>query len=118
MKISEMAKILHYCSNLTHLSLPVLDCSESLNDPDDQLWEAIQGMEYLEVLKVFCCGSYQPYLKLKMALKELTVHTVICSEKDIKGFQNWMINGFNLPDINIIVLNGNINSTIMFRLRK
>ena len=110
MKISEMAKILHYCSNLTHLSLPVLDYSESLNDPDDQLWEAIQQMKYLEVLKVYCCSSYQPYLKLKMALKELTVNTVIRSEKNMEGFQNWMMNGFKPPNLNIIILNSSINT--------
>ena len=107
-KASEMAKILHYCSNLTHLSLPVLDYSESLNDPDDQLGEAIQQMKYLEALKVYCCSSYQPYLKLKIALKGLTVHTVIRSEKDIHGFQNWMMNGFKPPNLNIIVLNGSM----------
>ena len=116
MKISEMAKILKYCSNLTHLSLPVLDYSESLNDPDDQLWEAIQRMKCLEVLKVFCCSSYQPYLKLKMALRELTVHTVIY-DKDIKGFQNWMMNGFNPPNLNVTVLNGSIYSAVR-RLRE
>ena len=117
MKISEMAKILHYCSNLTHLSLPVLDYSESLNDPDNQLWEAIQRMKYLEVLKVYCCSSYQPYLKLKMALKELTVYTVIDSVEDIKGFQNWMMNSFNPPNLNIILLNSSIYPT-MNRLRE
>ena len=117
MKISEMEKILHYCSNLTHLSLPVLDYSESLNDPDDQLWEAIQRMKYLKVLKVCCCSSYQPYLKLKIALRELTVNTMIDSEKDIKGFQNWMMNGFNPPNLNIILLNGSIYPA-MIRLRE
>ena len=118
-KVSEMAKMLHYCSNLTHLSLPVLDHSKSLNGggdgPDDQLSEAIQRMKYLEVLKVYCCSSCQPYLGLKMALKELTVYTVIHSYEDIEGFQNWMMNGFNPPNLNV-VLNGSINSA-MIRLR-
>ena len=119
-KVSEMAKMLHYCSNLTHLSLPVLDHSKSLNGggdgPDDQLSEAIQRMKYLEVLKVYCCSSCQPYLGLKMALKELTVHTVIHSVEDIKEFQNWMMNGFNPPNLNVIVLKGSIYSA-MIRLR-
>ena len=119
--------MLHYCSNLTHLSLPVLDHSKSLIDgadgPDDQLREAIQRMKSLEVLKVYCCSSCQPYLDLKMALKELTVHTVINSEEDIKGFQNWMINGFNPPNLNVIVLNRSIysammNDSVMIRLRE
>ena len=118
MKISEMAKLLHYCSNLTHLSLPVVDYSEkSFNDPDDQLCEAIHQMKYLETLKVFCCGSYEPYVKLKIALKELTVNIVIHSEKDIMGFQNWIMNGFNPPNLNIIVLNDSI-STAMIMLRE
>ena len=120
-KVSEMAKMLHYCSNLTHLSLPVLDHSKSLNGggdgPDDQLREAIQRMKYLEVLKVYCCSSYQPYFDLKMALKELTVHTIIHSEKVIEGFQIWMMNGFNPPNLNVIVPNGNIYSP-MITLRK
>ena len=114
--------MLHYCSNLTHLSLPVLDHSKSLNGggdgQDDQLREAIQRMKYLEVLKVYYCSSCQPYLDLKMALKELTVHTVIHdhSEKDIKKFENWMMNGFNPPNLNVIVLNSGIYSA-MIRLR-
>ena len=120
-KVPEMAKMLRYCSNLTHLSLPVLDHSKSLNGggdrPDDQLREAIQRMKYLEVLKVYCCSSYQPYLALKMALKELTVHTIIHSEEDVKGFQMWMMNGFNPPNLNVIVPNGNIYSP-MIMLRK
>ena len=117
-KVSKMAQMLHYCSNLIHLSLPVLDHS-SLNGggdgPDDQLREAIQRMKYLEVLKVYCCSSCQPYLDLKMALKELTVYTVIRSYEDIKGFQIWMMNGFNPPNLNV-VLNGSINSA-MIKLR-
>ena len=117
-KVSEMAKMLYCCSNLTHLSLPVLDHSKNLNGggdgPDDQLREAIQRMNYLEVLKVYCCSSCQPYLGLKMALKELTVHTVIHSEEDVKG---WMMNGFNPPNLNVIVLNGSIYSA-MIRLRQ
>ena len=133
-KASEMAKMLHYCSNLTHLSLPVLDHSKSLNltqfslpvvdnseslngggdGPDDQLREAIQRMKYLEVLKVYGCSSCQPYLDLKMALKELTVHTMIHSKEDIKG---WMMNCFNPPNLNVIVLNGSIYSA-MIRLRE
>ena len=36
-----------------------------------------------------------------MALKELTVHTMIRSEEDIKGFKNWMMNGFNPPNLNM-----------------
>ena len=120
-KVSEMAKMLRYCSNLTHLSLPDLDHSKRLNGggdrPDDQLREAIQRMKYLEVLKVYCCSSYQPYLDLKMALKELTVHTIIHSEKDIEGFQMWMMNGFNPPNLNVIIPNGNIYSP-MIMLRK
>ena len=120
-KVSEMAKMLHYCSNLTHLSLPVLDHLKNLNGggdgPDDQLREAIQRIKCLEVLKVYCCGSCQPYLDLKMALKELTVHTIIDSEEDIKGFQIWMMNGFNPPILNVIVLNGNVYSA-MIKLRE
>ena len=120
-KVSKMAKMLHYCNNLTHLSLPVLDHSKKLNGggdgPDDQLSKAIQRIKYLEVLKVYCCGSFQPYLDLKMALKELTVHTVIHSVEDIKGFQIWMMNGFNPPNLNVIILNGSINSA-MIRLRR
>ena len=53
-----------------------------------------------------------------MALKELTVHIVINSEEDIKGFQIWMMNGFNPPNLNVIVLNGSIyiNDSAMIRL--
>ena len=48
---AEITKILHYCNNLTHLCLPVLDHSGSLNDPDDQLREAVTENEIFGGLK-------------------------------------------------------------------
>ena len=119
-KMSEMASLLQYCCNLTHLSLSAVDHSVSSRVGEvleEQLRETIQKMKYLEVLNIHCYGSYQPYLTLKMGLKELTVYAVIRSEEDIKASQNWMRNGFSPPNLNIVVLDGSIYSTLI-RFRK
>ena len=79
---SEMASILHHCKNLTHLCLPTLNHlnSNSDDDPDEQLNQSIQEMEHLEVVSLYCTGSFRPYLNLTNVLKELTIHTVINSD--------------------------------------
>ena len=38
---------------------------------------------------------------------------MISSEEDIKGFKNWMMNGFNPPNLNVIVLLGSIYSAVI-----
>ena len=48
-----------------------------------------------------------------MRLKEFMAYVVIHSEEDIKGSQNWMRNGLNPPNLNIVVLNGSIYSTLI-----
>ena len=66
MKMSEMANLLQYCSNLTHLSLSGVDhlVSSRVGEVlEEQLREAIQKMKYLKVLNIHCYGSYQPYLR-------------------------------------------------------
>ena len=74
-EMSEVLKILQYCSNVTHLSLPVLDHPIS-HDPDKELKEAVQKMEHLTSLSVHCHGSFLPYFTLTVPLKELTIHAV------------------------------------------
>ena len=57
---SEMASILHHCMNLAHLCLPTLSHlnSNSDDDPDEQLSQSIQEMEHLEVVNLYCTGSF------------------------------------------------------------
>ena len=116
-KMSEMVKMLQYCNNVTHLNLPALDHWSSHSDA--QLRECIQQMKYLEVLTVHChaAGSFQPYLNLKTTLKELTIYTVIpCAviqvKKDIQTFEDWKMNKFIPPNLNIIVLTKSVYSTL------
>ena len=101
----QMAEMLQFCSNLTHLSLPALDYSNSSFDtnPDEQLRRSIQEMKHLEVLTIHCYTSVKPYLSLKTALKELTIYTVIHSKESIVVFKDWMTNGFNPPKLNILL---------------
>ena len=105
-KISEMVKMLQYCSNVTHLNLAALDHSSSQGIySDTQLREQIQQMKHLEVLTVHChAGSFQPYLNLKTTLKELTIYMVIQVKKEIQTFEDWKTNEFIPPNLNIIVL--------------
>ena len=81
---------------------------------DKRLWEAIQEIKQLEVLDICCYGSLQPYLNLKVALKELTIHTVISSLENTKAFKNWMTNGFSPRKLNIIIFNGSVDSTMIW----
>ena len=106
-EMSEMTKILQYCTNLTHLDLPAV--TSSSGELDKQL-KAIEEMKHLKVLSIYCNGSFQPYLNLKVALKELTVHTVIQSRKDVEAFENWTINEFTPPNLNVVILNGSTYS--------
>ena len=75
---------------------------------DTQLKKTIEEMEYLEELNIHCTTSFQPYLNLKIKLKELTIRTVIRSKKDMEVTQDWVTNGFTPPNLNIVVLNGSI----------
>ena len=109
-KMSEMAKMLQCCTNRTHLDLPAV--TSSSGELDVQL-KAIEEMKHLEMLSVHCNNSLHSYLSLKIALKELTVHTVIHSKKDIEAFENWMMNEFSPPNLNIIILNASMYSTII-----
>ena len=70
-------------------------------------------MKHLEVLSIYCDGSFQPYLNLMVALKELTIHTVINSRKDIEACENWMRNGFIPPKLNFVVLTGSMDFAIV-----
>ena len=108
MKVSGMVKMLQHCRNLTYLNLPALDYVNCSNDMDTQLRKTIEEMEHLEELSIHCAASFQPYLNLKIKLKELTIQTVIRSKKDIEGTQDWVTNGFTPPNLNIVVLNSNI----------
>jgi len=99
----EMVKMLQYCNNLTHLNLPALGHVGS--SFDEQLMKGIQEIKHLQVLNVHCYHSLQPYLKLRVRLEELTIHMKWLSEKDIILFENWMLNGFIPPNLNIIVFN-------------
>ena len=112
-EISIMTKILQYCSNLTHLSLPALGDLNSRKGNFEQLRESIQEMKYLEMLTIYChADSIQLYLNLQTALKELTIHTVVRSKNDVKAFQNWMTNGFTPPNLNIVVHKGSMYGAI------
>ena len=88
MKVSGMVKVLQHCSNLTYLNLPALDYVKCFDDVDMQLRKTIEEMEHLEVLNIHCATSFQPYLNLKIKLKELTIRTVIYSSKDFEGTQD------------------------------
>lgn len=105
-KMSEMAKMLQCCRNLTHLSLPALNSPHG----DEQLKEAIQEMKYLEVLSIHCYDSFQPYFNLRIKLKELTIHTLIPSNKYIEITEEW---SFDPPNLNIVILNGSMHSTLI-----
>ena len=110
LKLMQMAEMLQFCSNLTHLSLPALDHSNSSSDDSgEQLRRSIQEMKHLEVLTIHCYTSVKPYLSLKTALKELTIYTVIRSKEGIEIFRDWMMNGFNPPKLNIILCNSSMD---------
>ena len=66
-------------------------------------------MNHLEVLSIYCDGSFQPYLNLTIALKKLTIHVAIHSHKDIKAGENWMRNGFIPPNLNFVVHSGSMD---------
>ena len=102
MKMSKMAKMLQYCTNLTHLDLPLLTASSG--ELDEQL-KAIEEIKHLEVLSIHCNDSFQPYLGLKIALKQLTIHTRTFSIKDIEA---WMMNEFTPSNLSIIAYNGSL----------
>ena len=102
MKMLEMTRILQYCTNLTHLDLPAVTASSG--ELDTQL-KVIEEMKHLEVLSIHCKDSFQPYLSLKIALKELTVHTDIFTLKDAEA---WMMNEFSPSNLNIIAYNGSL----------
>ena len=113
-EMSEVLKILQYCSNVTHLSLPPLDHSNS-HDPDEELKEAVQKMEHLTSLSVHCHSVFLPYLTLTVPLKELTIHAAIYSsssgsltilhhKEDSKGsIEKWVANGFSPQNLNIVL---------------
>ena len=110
LKLLQMAEMLQFCSNLTHLSLPALDHSNSSSDDSgEQLRRSIQEMKHLEVLTIHCYTSVKPYLSLKTALKELTIYTVIRSKEGIEVFRDWMMNGFNPPKLNIILCSNSMD---------
>ena len=117
--MSEMLKILKCCGNVTHLSLPALDDSNS-RKPDEELKEALQKMEHLTSLSVHCYGSFLPYITLIVPLKELTIHSAVIypsfstllkyypkansKESGFKGsIEKWVANGFSPQNLNIIV---------------
>ena len=108
LKVSGMVKALQHCRNITYLNLPALDYVKRFDDVDMQLRKTIEGMEHLEVLNIHCATSFQPYLNLKIKLKELTIRTVIRSMEDIEGTQDWVANGFTPLNLNIVVLDGSI----------
>jgi len=98
----EMVKMLQYCNNLTHLNLPTLDHVDS--HFDEKLMKDIQEMKHLQVLNVHCDDSLQSYLNLRVRLEELTIHIKWLSRQDMIFFENWMLNGFIPPNLNIIAL--------------
>ena len=122
--MSEMLKILQYCGNVTHLTLPALDHSNS-HDPDKQLKEAVQKMEHLTSLSVHCHGSFLPYLTLTVPLKELTIYAAISSsgsltvlhrEEDSKrSIEKWVANGFSPQNLNIILDSSWYSAQIFYR---
>ena len=109
-EMSEVLKILQYCSNVTHLSLPVLDHPIS-HDPDEELKEAVQKMEHLTSLSIHCHDSFLPYLTLTAPLKELTIHAanlgshaLLYRKGDSKGsIEKWVANGFSPQNLNIVL---------------
>ena len=104
--MSEMAKILQYCSNLTHLNLPGL--SVSRDESDALLKEAIREMRHLEVLKIHCPWnrSLRQYLNLNVPLQELTIYIVELTKENMEASKTWMENGFIPPKLNIVSMRG------------
>ena len=104
--MSEMAKILQYCSNLTHLNLPGL--SFCRDESDELLKEAIREMRHLEVLKIHCPWhrSLRQYLNLNVPLQELTIYIMKLSKENMEASKTWMENGFIPPKLNIVSMQG------------
>jgi len=109
--VSEMGKMLQFCNNLTHLTLPALDSYSDQPSRDEQLMKSIQEMKYLQVLNVHCHHPPQQYLHLRVKLEELTIHikalhnafeSLVLNGSNF--FENWVLNGFIPPKLNIIVL--------------
>ena len=126
-EMSQMVKILQYCDNVTHLCLPAIDHTNAHGrDPDEALIEAIQKLEDLAVLNVHCHGSFQPYLTLKIPLKELTIHAAIYDEsrertilhrkdESQKSIEKWVTNGFSPPNLNIVLDSSWYSALIWYR---
>ena len=106
LNMSEMVKILQYCSNLTHLNLPGL--SFCRDESDVLLKEAIREMRHLEVLKIHCPWhrSLWQYLNLNVPLQELTIYIVKLSKESMEASKTWMENGFIPPKLNIVSMQG------------
>jgi len=101
---SEMMKMLQCCNSLTHLKLAPLDYANSRFDEHLTMTRGIKEMKHLQVLNVHCYRSLQTYLNLGVKLEELTIHIKSLFRTDINTFENWMLNGFIPPNLNIIVL--------------
>lgn len=113
--MSEMAKMLQYCSNLTYLSLPDLSLCRDDHESTVLLRETIQEMRHLEVLIIHYPCSLQQYLNLNVPLKELTIHKVALSKEDMEASKTWMTNAFIPPKLNIVVLRDSNKSLLRFR---
>jgi len=90
-------KILQHCNNLTHLNLPGLDQVGS--HFDEQLMKVIHEMKHLQVLNVHCYDSLETYLNFRVRSEDITFDMKLPG----KDIENWMLNGFIPPNLNIIV---------------
>ena len=66
--------------------------------------QSIQDMEHLEVLSLYCRGLFSPYLNLTNVLKELTIHTLISSDIDMKVSETWVRNDFIPSSLNLYLI--------------
>ena len=126
-EMSEVLKILQYCGNVTHLSLPALDHSNSHN-PDEKLKKVIQKMKKITSLNVCChSASFLPCLTLTLPLKELTIHTAIysswgplaipihCKKDSKRNIKKWVANGFSPQNLNIILDSSWYSAQVFYR---
>ena len=103
---------LHFCNNLTLLSLAV--------GPDltsEQLKEVVQNMKCLEVLEIYLPhrglsserfvvhtdNTFQILFNLSVKLKEMTIRLEISVRLRMKDLQNWIAQGFRPPKLNVIL---------------
>ena len=99
--LSPQLELLKYCSNVKHLSLPVV-----LTVNPDQLGEVVRCMEQLLTLDIYwdTDAHVKPLLLVGSKLRELTLYvSKNCgSESFVDSVNDWVCMGFKPPKLNIV----------------